>query len=131
MKCIQLQYSTCTRKAFRNTSQGMEPSSSPTSTYSEPQVFGDVPMIRSLIDKIDEFQQDVDLDAIERIGEENKILKESIDSYHRIWDATFDLLREAFEAMALLHVSISTYGKVKTDARNQWIVNCRSTNLSS
>lgn len=98
------------------------PPPSPSSTYPEPQLFSDAPTVTSLLDALDKYQSDIELDKIERIEEENEMLRKSISSCQRTWYFTVNLLREAFEAMVLLEDSLSNYDKAKKEAKAQWIL---------
>ena len=97
-------------------------SSTPTSTYSEPHLFSDEPSVSSLIEALDNYQRDMEVDAIDRVRQENELLKQSISSCRSTWYFTLNLLREAFEAMILLEVSLSDYEKALKDGQTQWNV---------
>ena len=73
----------------------------------------------------------MELDIIDRIEEENDMLKQSIDSCQRTWSSTLNLLREAFHAMILLEVALSDYKNAAEEAKSQWVLSSQFKILGS
>ena len=88
-------------------------------------------MVDSLLKKIDKYQNDIELDTLDRLEEENQMLRQSICSCRRTWVFTRDLLHEAFDAMILLEVSLSNYEEAAREAKSQWILSSQFKILGS
>ena len=73
----------------------------------------------------------MELDIIDRIEEENEMLKQSIDSCQRTWYSTLNLLREAFHAMILIEVALSDYQSAAEEAKSHWVLSSQFKILGS
>ena len=92
----------------------------------EGRLFRSVPTVPSILEEVDKYISSMELDTIDRIEQENDLLRQSIDCHHKTWYYTLDLLREAFEAMVLLEVSLSDHRKAINEAKTQWVISSQA-----
>jgi hypothetical protein len=83
--------------------------------------FSDISAVGSILDKVDELQETVDLDIIDRLVDENLLLQQSITCYRQQWTRTLKLLREAFEAAVLLEDILLKCDQAEKAAEVEWL----------
>jgi len=93
--------------------------SSTTKLYS-PNPLKAAPNVDSLLDQVDQLQNAMDSDFVERLLEENVWLEHSIKRGEEKWQSTTKLLREAFEAYVVLNACIEDLEKEIRGIDGKW-----------
>lgn len=90
-----------------------------------PKVFGQDADMASLLSKIDQLQLHVEADTIDRLEEENNLLRQSITVAHEGLYHVGALLKEVFESVVLLEVAIFDYQKARERSTAEWVLQLR------
>ncbi|KIW09732.1 hypothetical protein PV08_12016 [Exophiala spinifera] len=78
------------------------------------------PNVDVLLHQVDQLQNSVNSDVVERLLEENAWLEHSIDRGKEKWQSTTKLLREAFEAYVVLNACIEQLEQETRELDEKW-----------
>lgn len=93
-------------------------------------VFGASAEAKSLLEKVDELQEEAERHAIERLGDERILLQNCIARYRRHWKPIFKLVREAFEATVLMNIALEEWRRASADAEAEWNFSLQTVDFS-
>jgi hypothetical protein len=88
---------------------------------SSPSDYGDDTSIESLLRRVDEYQEREEREKLNRLMEENAMLRHQVSCYRRSLRATTDLFKEAFEAVLLMQTAIETCNEEESRANRDWL----------
>jgi hypothetical protein len=72
-------------------------------------LFADIPTVDSLLKQVDQLQEAVDYDALERLEEENEMLEQSVKRGRQRLLSVANVLREAYEAYVVLNAYLQDF----------------------
>lgn len=93
----------------------ISPEGSSRSVYSEQFSMED------LLHRVTTFKRIEELKTVERLTEENQLLRERITFYQRIWQGAIDLLDEAIETAVSMQKILEDYDHGKATAERDWL----------
>ncbi len=83
-------------------------------------LFSDIPTVDSLLRQVDQLQDAVDDDILERLVEENALLEKSIECGRQKLVALSNILREAFEGYVVLNAYLENLDRDTRTVREDW-----------
>lgn len=89
----------------------------------EPQdttLFTDIPTVESLLKKVDQLQESMDYDILERLEEENELLQQSVTRGRQRLLSVANVLREAYEGYVVLHAYLQKFEQEAKVIDAQW-----------
>lgn len=89
----------------------------------EPQdtaLFTDIPTVESLLKKVDQLQESMDYDILERLEEENELLQQSVTRGIQRLLSVANVLREAYEGYVVLHAYLQKFEQESNVIDAQW-----------
>lgn len=72
-------------------------------------LFADIPTVDSLLKQVDQLQDAVDYDTLERLEEENEMLEQSVKRGRQRLLSVANVLREAYEAYVVLNAYLQNF----------------------
>jgi hypothetical protein len=72
-------------------------------------LFADIPTVDSLLKQVDQLQEAVDYDTLERLEEENEMLEQSVKRGRQRLLSVANVLREAYEAYVVLNAYLQNF----------------------
>jgi hypothetical protein len=83
-------------------------------------LFSDIPTVDSLLRQVDQLQDAVDEDILERLTEENSLLEKSIEyGRHKLMFLS-NILREAFEGYVVLNAYLENFERDTHKISEDW-----------
>ncbi|KAK5209204.1 hypothetical protein LTR41_004739 [Exophiala xenobiotica] len=83
-------------------------------------LFAEVPMVGSLLRQVDQLQESLDCDTVERLTEENEMLAQSVKRGRQRLLSVANVLREAFEGYVVLHAHIQSFEQETKELDAEW-----------
>ncbi|KIW86672.1 uncharacterized protein Z519_12727 [Cladophialophora bantiana CBS 173.52] len=83
-------------------------------------LFSDIPTVDSLLRQVDQLQEAVDGDILERLEEENALLEQCIKCGRQKLVSLASILREAFESYVVLNAYLENLQKEERAISEEW-----------
>lgn len=83
-------------------------------------LFADVPTVGSLLRQVDQLQESVDCDIVERLTEENEMLAQSVKRGRQRLLSVANVLREAFEGYVVLNAHLQSFERGTKELDAEW-----------